>query len=48
MVQKRNMMANPLHTADKAFIIRATFEESLPANKVAIRPIIRKRGAPGG
>jgi hypothetical protein len=41
-------MAKALQRAENAFIIRAAFEASLPANRVAIRPIIRNKGAPGG
>jgi len=48
IVQKRNIIANPLHKADRVFTLTATFEVSFPAKRVAILPIIRKRGAPGG
>ena len=41
-------MAKPLQSAERVFTATATLAVSLPANKVAILPIIRNRGAPGG
>jgi hypothetical protein len=48
MVQNRNIIANPLQSAEKVLIVMATLEVSLPANNEAILPIIRNKGAPGG
>ena len=48
IVQNRNIMANPLHRADRMFTVTATLEVSPPAKSVATRDIIRNRGAPGG
>jgi hypothetical protein len=41
-------MAHALQIAENEFIISATFEASLPAKSVAILPIIKNNGAPGG
>ena len=48
MVQKRNIIAKALVTAEALLSISGTLVLSPPANKAAILLIIRNNGAPGG